>query len=299
MANSIVKAPKNTGIDYDYIAFSFNGLHSCEDMGIIRTSDGDRYNEELMPTSQDTTTEVVGSDGMYYFNTRHKQKVFSISFAFQELDDMGIRNLKNWLNTKEMGDLWFAENPYKVYTAKVTGTPQIKVIPFDVYSTDKKKTIRVYRGEGSVQFTCYWPYAHTPDYVQNLKGELGNGKVLSSYADFSNKDQWADASGLTNSTGACAGENPGDVPAHFTVTISSSVASGTTLQVGEAKIVTTSTNSNLTWDSKTGMVSTKSSNLDKAIDFTGKSCGTIPAGVASINKQLPSGAKLQYHYWYY
>jgi hypothetical protein len=33
----------------DYIGFSFNGVHSSE-LGIVRTSEGSRFNENLLPT---------------------------------------------------------------------------------------------------------------------------------------------------------------------------------------------------------------------------------------------------------
>jgi hypothetical protein len=36
----------------DFIGFSYNGIHSS-DLGIIRTSDGSRFNENLLPVSQD------------------------------------------------------------------------------------------------------------------------------------------------------------------------------------------------------------------------------------------------------
>jgi predicted phage tail component-like protein len=121
MAECIVKAPKDATMDYDYIAFSFNGLHSYEDFGIYRISDGDRYNDELAPTTQDLTAEVPGGDGMYFFGTHHRQKVFNINFAFDNMEEDTYKRMKKWLNGKEMGDLWFAEHPYKVYTAKVTG----------------------------------------------------------------------------------------------------------------------------------------------------------------------------------
>jgi hypothetical protein len=29
--------------------------------------------------------------------------------------------MRQWLDGKKVADLWFAENPYKVYSAKVTG----------------------------------------------------------------------------------------------------------------------------------------------------------------------------------
>jgi predicted phage tail component-like protein len=131
MAISKVIIPTTASEDYDFLAFSFNGLHSWDDFKIIRVSDGDRYNTELGPQSQDKTAENPGGDGMYYFNTNHKQKVFNINFAFEEIDDLTIRNMKRWLSGKEVGDLWFEEEPYKVYSAKVTGQPTLKYIPFD------------------------------------------------------------------------------------------------------------------------------------------------------------------------
>jgi len=33
----------------DYIGFTFNGIHSSE-LGIVRTSEGSRFNENLLPT---------------------------------------------------------------------------------------------------------------------------------------------------------------------------------------------------------------------------------------------------------
>jgi hypothetical protein len=72
----------------DFLAFSFNGKHSWDDFHIYRTSDGDRYNENLTPTLTDKTAEVPGGDGMYYFGTTHKQRDFNISFAFDSLTEV-------------------------------------------------------------------------------------------------------------------------------------------------------------------------------------------------------------------
>jgi hypothetical protein len=72
MANCIVTPPANATMDYDYLAFTFDGKNSYDRFGIVRTGDGDRFNEELLPTAQDITAEVTSGDGMYLFNTRHK-----------------------------------------------------------------------------------------------------------------------------------------------------------------------------------------------------------------------------------
>ena len=164
MAESIVKVPSVEALGLDFLAFSFNGKHSWDDFHIYRVINGDRYEENLSPALTDKTAEVPGGDGMYYFGTTHKQKEFNISFAFDHLTETELKELKEWLNGKEIGDLWFSEAPYKIWSAKPTGNSSIKYIPFD--DLDKQgNAIRIYKGEGSVQFTAYWPYAHTPDYV--------------------------------------------------------------------------------------------------------------------------------------
>jgi hypothetical protein len=46
----------------DFIGFSFNRKHSS-DMKIVRTSDGSRYNQNLVPNLTDKTADVPGGDG--------------------------------------------------------------------------------------------------------------------------------------------------------------------------------------------------------------------------------------------
>ena len=41
----------------DYMGFTYNNRHSS-DLGIVRTSDGSRFNENLLPTMQDKTVQV-------------------------------------------------------------------------------------------------------------------------------------------------------------------------------------------------------------------------------------------------
>lgn len=298
---TIVKAHKNSTYDYDYIAFSFNGLHSYEDFGIYRVSDGNGYDLSLTPELSEKTAEAIGRDGQYYFNTFHRSKTFNIKFAFDDLSEFQLKRMKQWFNGKTIGDLWFAETPYKVYSAKVKGQPTIQAIPFE----GKEEGTIIYKGTGTISFVCYWPYARTPDKVQKFDGnnwiDVGNGSNYNSYVDFNNKSQWHEASGLTDSTGTCTGENPGDLPTPFVLTKSGNIPAQTTFRVGDLSITTKQSCYDLEWNSKTGLVSaaTVSGGLKKPIDFIGNSCGAIPVGGLSLDKLVLAGSSLSYNYWYY
>lgn len=145
--------------DYDFIGFTYNGKHSVRDLKIYRTSNSNRYEEGIIPTLKETTASVEGQVGQYYFGTKIEQKVFNISFAFDNLTDGDIREIKKTFSGDGIHDLIFDENPYKVYSAKVTGNATMKHLAFE------QNGRRVYRGEGNIQLTCYYPYARSLAYT--------------------------------------------------------------------------------------------------------------------------------------
>ena len=194
----------------DYIGFTYNNVHSS-DLGIVRVSDGSRFNENLLPTIQDKTVQVPGGDGTYFYGSYFTQRQFSISFAYDSLTEEQVARLKAHFGDKKIHDLVFDENPYKTYQAKVTGTATIKYLPFA-----EGETNRLYKGEGTIQFTCYQPYA------------ICSKKWLSEYTDYNNVQEWASASGLKQSStgfdeliGANTINlyNPGDIESHFQLVV--------------------------------------------------------------------------------
>ena len=153
--------------DYDFIGFTYNGKHSIKDLKIYRTSNGGRYDGDLVPSTKDKTALVDGMVGSYYFGTQVDARVFSISFAFDNMTDKDLRVLRQIFNGDGIHSLIFDEEPYKVYMAKVTGNTNIKHLCFD------NGVDRLYKGEGTVQFTCFYPYART-----RRSGEVIGGSVL-------------------------------------------------------------------------------------------------------------------------
>ena len=187
----------------DFIGFSFNE-HRSESLGIVRVSDGSRYNEDLVPTTQDKTVQVPGGDGFYYFGSDYTQKPFTIPIAFDGLTEKQFRELQQVFGTKELGKLVFDERPYKYYMVK-SGKPQLKYICFG------KEGERIYKGEGTLTFTAYYPFAKSIF------------KFLNEYND-KNKDEWKEASGMkaekgtydtVSDNGSISVYNAGDLETDF------------------------------------------------------------------------------------
>lgn len=185
----------------DFMGFTFNGVHSS-DLNIVRTSDGSRYNSDLLPSFNDNTVAIPGGDGTYYFGSYYNQKPISIQFATDELSEVQFRQLRQWLGDKGIHDLIFDEAPYKKYSAKIAAVPNFNYICFDKGINDSE---RIYKGEGTIQFVCYYPYARS---VWKGLNQVPN--------TITNKTEWAAASGIPATAPSTSGtsialKNPGDL----------------------------------------------------------------------------------------
>ena len=93
----------------DFIGFSIGNFHSSK-LGILRTSDGSRFNESLLPGFSDATAQVPGGDGMYYWKSTYSQKPFSIPIAYDSMTETQLRNLRRAMACKDIIPLVFDEN---------------------------------------------------------------------------------------------------------------------------------------------------------------------------------------------
>lgn len=140
----------------DFIGFTFNGRHSSE-FNIYSVSDGSRYQDILVPNPIDYTEQVPGGVGQYYFGSDMDIKEFPLSIAYDKLTETQVRELRNWLAPDAVGELIFDERPYKTYTAKISSSPSLSFICFDSYNKESGRKERIYKGEGSINFVCYYP----------------------------------------------------------------------------------------------------------------------------------------------
>ena len=191
----------------DFVGFTFNGTRS-QDLHILRVSDGSRYSDTLTPNFQDTTAKMPGADGTLYWDSFYSERNFEVRIAFDSLSESDLRRLRQVFNAKAKGELIFDEAPYKAYNVKLQSPIQLTYICFD-----KNEGGRVYKGEGSIQFISYYPYARSVF------------KSLDSYSSnsYPNKDEWKLSSGMsTDLSGydqmhsvAINTYNCGDIPADW------------------------------------------------------------------------------------
>ncbi len=217
----------------DFIGFTFDGVHSSE-LNILRVSDGDRYEEVLLPDIEDKTVENSGRDGVYYYGSFYQSRNIDIQIAFDSVTEEQYRNIRRLFGQKKICKLIFDERPYKVYYVKIAEPISLETICFDeedyywdttghrpkekeggsvtgeaivgeavigesshyqegvyipgsvnhkVYLGTKR---RIYKGEGSISFIAYDPFAR--QLYKTLDQYAVNG--------YDNVNEWANSSGL-------------------------------------------------------------------------------------------------------
>ena len=160
----------------DLTGFKFGDYHSSQ-FGLIRVSNGSRYNEYLLPTLKNTTTDVPGMEGTLYFGTQKTTRSFQVDMAFDSLTEEDIRDIREWLTGAH--SLIFDERPYIQYMCMLNSAPQLKYLTFE------ENGERIYKGELSVNFVSYLPYGYSID----------GKKFIDDFLD-ENFEEWSNASHL-------------------------------------------------------------------------------------------------------
>ena len=195
----------------DFTGFYFDHIHSST-YNIYRVSNGSRFEEGLLPEFEDFSISVVGGNGDLYQGRRFKPITFKINIAYDNLTELKLRQLRNWLSGEELKPLQFDERPYKTYFAKISSRPIFNYICFleedegdELYSggpteftpmydgfvykssrepmngptidspRSENNKKRIYKGEGEITFTAYDPFG----YCENETYEIDIKKGLS------------------------------------------------------------------------------------------------------------------------
>lgn len=214
----------------DYIGFTFGDVHSSE-LGLMRVSNGSRYEQDLLPPLQDKKVQVVGRDGEIYFGSQYNTKPIKVPVAFDNMNEESFQKLKRLLADKKPKYLWFDETPYKQWLVKSANVQNFKWVCFDDSKDPDDPEPRRYKGEGTLEFNCFTPYAESrvlfldepvdyvwdwnrtespkrlvqyfkdnENYLERKRKELGKElSVLTLECNY-NFNEWKDASGLRYKT---------------------------------------------------------------------------------------------------
>ena len=211
----------------DFTGFKFGNKHSSE-LGIIRVSDGDRYEMELHPETEDRTVEIPGLDGGYYFGSNYKPKTINVKIAFDSLKENQFRELRQTFNLKKVGELIFDEWPYKKYIAKIESPVELSFVCFDAFkkvvdaARDGVRRIRegnevsweqvtpykvlnekerIYKGEGTITFICYFPFAksvYKSVPIEEEESEWVASSGILTASEYQNIDKYDSETGIIN-----------------------------------------------------------------------------------------------------
>ena len=195
----------------EFTGFTFGEGNNCHSssLGITRVSGGDRYSEELHPEIKDKTAEVPGLNGEYYFGSDYGPRSFNIEIAYDSMTEEQFKRMRQFFGTRDIRKLIFDERPYKYYLAKIENPIELSYICFDepnytwqkirshyddqtgqiVYVKGIKDdferkvydgtTRRIYKGEGTINFICHFPFAKSA-YKQIPSGQEEEDWVISS-----------------------------------------------------------------------------------------------------------------------
>lgn len=176
-----------TPIYEPFVGLTYNGVHSST-LGLYRVSDGSRYNEDLLPSFSDKTSERTGADGMYFFDSNYQEKNWTIEFAFDHVTKEQLRDIKRWLGkgSKKPLKLVFDEDRLynaesepsisKYYMAKVAQVPQIKSLCFEE-EDESGNIVDIYKGELTVEFISYAPFGYGKIKYFKIDKENYNGET--------------------------------------------------------------------------------------------------------------------------
>lgn len=136
-------------LDIDFTDFYFNGHYLSQFGGFIGGTERlSKY--PLLPSRNYTTDRAIGQDGETVFDSYLEPRQFEVPIFFDKLDNIGIRKIAGWLNTKT--DQWFF---YKGDALKIKCTLDSNGTFLDQLGNSSN---RIDNGFISLKFIAHDPY---------------------------------------------------------------------------------------------------------------------------------------------
>jgi hypothetical protein len=70
----------------DFRGFRFGKVHSS-DLNLEVVSTSNKYENRVLPAPTDTTVDIPGGDGQYYFGSIYKNREITVNVAFENVSE--------------------------------------------------------------------------------------------------------------------------------------------------------------------------------------------------------------------
>ena len=130
------------------------GNYWSKQLGLTVVSNGDRQTQNLFYDFSNATLNVPGRKDTMYFGVNGRGRNITINFAFDNLKQEQLEQIKQWLAPQNIKDLILDFMPYCKFVAKVNSNPTINFLPFEeIVELNNKKFKRIiYKGELEIDF---------------------------------------------------------------------------------------------------------------------------------------------------
>ena len=185
-------------MDKAFISFTYGGK-KIEDFGLIAVTVNDRLNRQTAPASEDYTTDYKMLHGQYYWGSHYNAREMEITLATDGMTQQQIDSFKYWFSPGEIRQLIMAEHPNRAIMARVQGTPQISMLPFQKQITktivdeggqNKSYNITIIEYKGNIELT----FVMDQPFWYAKRNALG--KYVKQNGTYVLADRWVDANGV-------------------------------------------------------------------------------------------------------
>ena len=77
----------------DFIGFRYGKIHT-RDLQLKVVSSSNRYTLRTLPSPSDSSTDIAGADGQYYYGSTYKNREFTCNVAFDNVSEQIFRKIR-------------------------------------------------------------------------------------------------------------------------------------------------------------------------------------------------------------
>lgn len=153
----------------DFTDFYFNGHWLSEFGGMIGGTEPIK-DYPLLPEREYITDRAINQDGETLFNSYLKTRTFEVPIFFENIDQVGIRKIAQWLNSPSPDWFYYRNDSLKIKCVLDSGGSNLE-------------SLAVYGGTANLKFIAFDPYYYQLTNTVIEKNNIATTKTSLSYVN--------------------------------------------------------------------------------------------------------------------